>query len=246
MSFLKRFVQRQTFHPTPVGIIINPYYIYRRRINREIKGAAASVSGKLLDVGCGSKPYESYFSNVSSYIGLDIDVSGHPDERKKADFFYDGTVMPFRENEFDVILCSEVIEHVFDADALLLEMARVLKPNGTLIITVPFAFPEHEAPYDFKRYTSFGIIKLLDENGFEAKSLNKIGGTLSAIGQLISDYWFNISKYPVVKLVCQIFICFPTSVVFEALEVLLPKDDRIFCGLRVVSSLRENSKSSGA
>ena len=83
------------------------------------------MNGKLLDVGCGSKPYENIF-NVEEYIGVDIDNEITRD-KKKADFFYDGKDLPFEKEIFDIVLCSEVVEHVFEPNKFLNEINSVLK-----------------------------------------------------------------------------------------------------------------------
>ena len=87
---MKAYLARQTFDPTLLGIVLNPYYIVRRRINEAVKRFAANACGDLLDVGCGSRPYEHHFKGLSTYTGLDIEESGHPHEKKRADVYYDG------------------------------------------------------------------------------------------------------------------------------------------------------------
>jgi hypothetical protein len=71
-------IARQTFEPNVLGMILNPYYIMRRRLNEAVRDFAQRAHGELLDVGCGSRPYEHHFQLVTSYIGLDIEESGHP------------------------------------------------------------------------------------------------------------------------------------------------------------------------
>jgi ubiquinone/menaquinone biosynthesis C-methylase UbiE len=81
-----------------------------------------------MDFGCGKKPYKEIFG-FDEYIGVDIEVSGHDNTQHDIDVFWDGKSLPFADNTFDSILASEVFEHVFELDAVLDELRRVLKPG---------------------------------------------------------------------------------------------------------------------
>src|SRR5690606_18990030 len=98
---------------------------------------------------------------AGSYVGLDIEVSGRDPSLKAPDFTYDGDVFPFADESYDGLLATEVFEHVPNPSTLLGEAYRVLRPGSCLIVSTPFAWREHEAPYDFFRYTSFGMARLL-------------------------------------------------------------------------------------
>ena len=156
LKTLKIIYQRQKFHPTWLGVFINPFYFARSCLDKAIQEFAASMKGKLLDVGCGSKPYKKYFANIKSYTGLEID-SDRARTRDIADFYYDGNTFPFADNTFDILLCNQVLEHVFNPDVFLQEINRVLQPNGKLLLTVPFVWDEHEQPFDYARYSTFGL-----------------------------------------------------------------------------------------
>jgi len=90
-----------------------------------------------LDIGCGSKPYESLFKNVTNYIGVDIESSGHDHTDSKVDLYYDGKKLPFDDNYFDCVVSFEVLEHVFNIEELLSEIKRVMKKGGYGIFLVP-------------------------------------------------------------------------------------------------------------
>jgi ubiquinone/menaquinone biosynthesis C-methylase UbiE len=130
------------------------FYFIRKGLLEAIRKHAPSLKGKLLDFGCGSKPYLLLF-NVDEYIGLDFEKTGHDHSHEQIDVYYDGKTIPFKDDHFDSILCSEVAEHLFDLPAALGEMNRVLKKGGKLLLTCPFVWGEHEAPYDSARYTKF-------------------------------------------------------------------------------------------
>jgi SAM-dependent methyltransferase len=172
--------------------IINPFYFVRTGLLKGIRKYALELNGVLLDFGCGSKPYISLF-NVDEYIGMDFENPGHPHINENIDVYYDGKNIPFGDNHFDSILCSEVVEHVFNLDDILAELNRVLKPGGKMLMTCPFAWNEHEIPNDFARYTKFALIHKFEQNGFELISYSKSGNFLSTVFQLLTLYFYERS-----------------------------------------------------
>ena len=192
LAKIENYIIKQAFLPSPHGIFINPFYISRINLLRNIKKNIHYFDGGyLLDVGCGRKPYESLF-NVTSYIGLDIAGGGHNDDAKSADVYYDGKVFPFTDSFFDYVISNQVLEHVLDQEQLMEEIYRVLKPDGLLLITVPFVWDEHEAPYDYWRYTSFGTNYFFSEKGFEIIEQHKSGNYVETLVQMFSSYIYNI------------------------------------------------------
>lgn len=153
--------------------MFNPYYIDRKTIYEFVVDAKGKyVRGGVLDFGCGNKPYECLFQ-CEEYIGCDIYESGHNSNDKKVDVFYDGHTLPFNSESFDTILITQVLEHVQNFDEIFKELVRVLKKNGIFIITVPFVGEEHEKPYDFRRFTSFGVKNFFDKYNIEILEIRK-------------------------------------------------------------------------
>lgn len=173
----------QEFNPTKRGVWTNELYLIRRTIAKCIRGNASHLNGSVLDYGCGSMPYKPLFE-ASRYVGVDIAVSGHPDQNKCADFFFDGINLPFGDGEFDGVLMAEVLEHVFNPVRSLEEILRVLKPGGKLLLTCPFVWPLHEKPYDFARYTPYALRKILGDAGFEGIEVSKHGTEIEALAQI--------------------------------------------------------------
>jgi SAM-dependent methyltransferase len=187
---------------------LNPFYFARKELRREIGSFAPKMQGRMLDVGCGTKPYRELFSSTSDYVGLEIDT---PENRvaKRADFFYDGNTFPFEDASYDGVICNQVLEHVFNPDQFLLEILRVLKPGGDLLLTVPFVWDEHEQPWDYARYSSFGLRSLLERNGFVVVEQRKTNADARVLFQLINAYLYKIlhtSNAKVNLIVCAVIM----------------------------------------
>jgi SAM-dependent methyltransferase len=179
---------KKEFDPT----IFSPFYIIRKEILIAVKHFASltDASGRLLDFGCGAKPYRSLFQ-VKEYIGIDYENPGHPHLDEQIDVIYDGGALPFENNSFDYILCTEVFEHIFDLEYKIQELNRVLKENGKLFVTCPFVWNEHEIPYDYARYTYFSLNHLLSKSGFEIIEFERRGHFFKAIIQIFFLYFSN-------------------------------------------------------
>ncbi len=172
------------------SIFYQPAYFIRKGLYESVKSLAPLLKGQVLDFGCGAKPYKELFTNATSYIGLDIEVSGHDHANEQVDVYYDGKVIPFDNGSFDNVFATEVFEHIFNIDEVLPEIKRVLKTGGQLLITCPFVCPEHEKPYDYARYTSFGIKHLLEKHGFIVREQIKTGNYFETTAQL-KMYFIN-------------------------------------------------------
>jgi SAM-dependent methyltransferase len=235
MSSLRRFLRRQQFAPSLAGAFVNPFFLARRQLWREIAAANASLSGPLLDVGCGIKPYRELFA-TESYVGLDID-SEESRSRGVADAFYDGAAFPFEAERFDSVLCNQVLEHVFNPDQFVSEIRRVLTPGGRLLLTVPFVWDEHEQPYDYARYSSYGLKALLERQGFKVVTHRKLLGDASMLFQLVNAYLFKVTRTRsrAINLVVTACLCGPLSLLGLAAGRLLPANPDLFLDQLVVA-----------
>ena len=177
--------------------IKSPLYFIRKGLYLKIKEYAPLLKGKVLDFGCGAKPYKSLFSNATEYVGVDYSSEGHDHSNEDIDFYYDGHTLPFQDASFDAIFSSEVFEHVFNLPEIIKELNRVLKTGGLLFFTCPFVFPEHEVPVDYARYSQFALKDLLQKNGFSVKKLDKSGDFSTAIFQMRILYFRDHVMYSI-------------------------------------------------
>lgn len=237
MERIKQRASQELFLPSPLAIFFHPAYVIRRGLFLAIRRMSSSVGGCVLDFGCGSKPYESLFPAATRYVGVDIQASGHDHRNSKVDVYYDGEKLPFDDAYFDAAVCFEVIEHLFDPDAMLAEIRRVLKPDGRFLITVPFAWGEHEMPYDFARYTSVGLVRLLQRNGFEVVEMQKTANWVAAVGQLAIAYVDQhiLPRKGLLRRLTQLLVVFPMNLLTVIMSLILPRRHEVFSNCVVVS-----------
>jgi len=196
--------------------------IIQDTLREEFISKSFSASGKkerLLDLGCGVKPFLSVYRNYSE-TSVGIDVAHTPHGTSKVDVIYDGKKIPFPDSEFDYVLCTEVMEHVPEPKDFLKEIYRVLKPGGVLIMTIPFMVPLHEDPYDFYRYTKYGLKHLIESSGYTSHHIQPFseyfGVIISLSISIHLKFWNVIAKKLHFPVLCSIwnpfillFIWFP-------------------------------------
>ena len=158
----------------------------------QLREVAPSARGRLLDVGCGTKPYASLFAKyVDEYVGLEVERSFSATVASASaapDVYYDGSRMPFADECFDTVLCIQVLEHTPDPARLLAEIARVVRRDGTVILSAPFSFRLHEEPHDYFRYTPHGLESLCERAGLEVTRRWTQGSLWSAFGHALNSF----------------------------------------------------------
>ncbi|MEO8116144.1 MAG: class I SAM-dependent methyltransferase [Bacteroidota bacterium] len=160
----------------------DPHYIHYYFLMRAIKDAIDNhASGSLLDIGCGNKPYKDWYAPVTeNSLGCDMEQS----DKNLVDTLCPANELAFEDGQFNTVLCTQVLEHVFDTRGVLSEAFRVLKPDGKIILTVPFTWEIHEKPYDFYRFTRYGLTEAFKTAGFEIVELKANGGKWACIFQM--------------------------------------------------------------
>jgi len=132
-------------------------------------------------------------------------------------------------NEFDSVVTNQVFEHVFNLDIFLFEVNRVLKKEGKLLMTVPFVWDEHEQPYDFAQYTSFGLKSLLEKNGFEIVEQKKTVTDFSVIFQLVNEYIYKLTvRNDLIRQIAIILIMFPLNIAGIISSKILPSNKDLY------------------
>jgi SAM-dependent methyltransferase len=190
-----------------VGRQPNRHPLVEELLLEAVLASVESASGRLLDVGCGAKPYGPLFSPcVESYVGIDLNPT--PCSRDALDICADAASLPFPADSFHTVLCTEVLEHVPEPKLVIDEFERVLKPDGRIIMTCCQTFQLHEQPRDYYRYTRFGLEYLLSRSrDLETELLAPVGGTLDFAVYLASAMVLGLvprflGKHITRKIVC--------------------------------------------
>lgn len=217
--------QSLAFAP-PWWALYKPSYMIRRILFRAVSGYASTCSGVVLDFGCGRQPYKPLFSHCAQYIPVDFSDT-------KSKFYANGSVLPFDGSKIPLpdasvahILFTEVMEHVFTPETVLSELYRVLRPGGDMLLTTPFVWEEHDAPYDYARYTRFGLKHLLAQANFSVARESREGHYIHALTQLACTYAAG-SLIPSNRLLGRILdalIIVPLNLLGIAGSILLPKN----------------------
>ncbi len=140
---------------------------------------------RVLDVGAGDAPYAELFAHTD-YVTLDWESSPHEGART-ADVAASADAMPLPDASFDVVVLTQVLEHVRRPGVVLSEIARVLKPGGWLYATVPFVWELHEEPHDYWRFTRYALAALLEDAGMNAVSIEARSDSFTALAQLMTN-----------------------------------------------------------
>ena len=216
----------------PLPAITDPFFLAHRALRDEIAAMAASTSGTVIDVGCGAAPYRALFEHAT-YIGVEVaTASQYGSAKSGADVLYDGRALPFADASANFVLCNQVLEHVFEPAPFLRELHRILRPDGRLLMTVPFVWDEHEQPYDFARYSSFGLAHLARTASFEVVESRRTLADASLFAQLWLAYWFKVVRRanPASRLrkLMLAAICVPTNLLGLLLGKVLPANPDLY------------------
>lgn len=165
----------------------SPHYIVLSHLFSWMKTVAFNVAhGVMLDYGCGGQPYRNLFSSqVSKYIGADVAAA----QGVELDIVLEpNRELPLERNSIDTILSTQALEHAGDVDFYLGECSRLLKQDGVLILTAPMQWRHHEAPYDYHRFTRYGLVEHLKRHGLQIKTISQCGGVYALLGQIFLNH----------------------------------------------------------
>lgn len=167
----------------------------RVRLWQEIESFALMVpdGALVLDAGAGEAPYKSLFSHAR-YESADFEQVDKPYARST--YVCDLKSIPVADERFDYIVFNQVMEHLPEPKEALKELNRVLRPGGKIIYTGPFFYEEHEQPYDFFRYTQFGLRYLFDASGFTVERLEWLEGYFGTVGYQLNSMSKNLPYKP--------------------------------------------------
>lgn len=190
---------------TPFHVNWLVHRIHARHVTAAVE---AHAGGRLLDVGCGARPFAGLLDRHSERsFGVDPDrqrygpsAGGGP--RRLPEAWASGLDLPFRDACFDTVLCLQVLEHVPRPRRLLDEIARVLRPGGALVLTAPHIWGLHEEPRDYYRFTPFGLRHLGEAAGLRVVAVNALAGYWVTAGARFVHYLRRLERvrlYPLTR-----------------------------------------------
>jgi SAM-dependent methyltransferase len=135
----------------------------------------SSARRSLLDLGAGTQPYAPLYRKYFDQT-VTVDVPHSPHDTSAVDITASADSLPFESESFDFVLCTEVVEHCPDPRRVFQEIARVLKPAGCTFVTTPLMVGLHEEPFDFYRFTPYGLRDLAERAGLTTEYVRPKGG----------------------------------------------------------------------
>lgn len=181
----------------PATYITHVSYLNWRQLEISIKKSVPYIKGVCLDIGAGKSPYKKYvLASVDKYIAVDREKThGHIFGKKKEGFIdADIKMMPFEDASADSVLLTQVLEHVDDPVEALSEITRVLKRDGTLVVSAPFIYHGHCAPYDYFRFSEFGLKELLGRFNYEIIEFHRQGYFGTAVVSIMNGWIWALAS----------------------------------------------------
>lgn len=177
---------RYTYNPDPKHVGMGSRFMVSILAECHMHLLQAHARGRLLDLGCGNVPcYQMYRDLIDENICVDWENTLH--KNPYIDHWLDlSRELALESGQFDTILCSDVLEHIATPQLLVGEMARMLKPGGKLILTVPFFYWLHEEPFDYYRYTRHALQRLCDDSQLQVLELEPYGGALEVVLDIVA------------------------------------------------------------
>ena len=166
----------------------SPTWVVRHALAEWLRAQAVELEGltpvRVLDVGCGPKPYYPFFAHVSSeYIGVDVV------ENPAAELLGSVEALPVEDASFDVVLCTQVLEHCDDPAQAVRELRRVTAPGGRVLASTHGVQVYHPSPVDYWRWTHEGLRRLFEQHGdWSSLTVDPAAGTASALAMLLGTY----------------------------------------------------------
>lgn len=198
-------------------------WLANHKIIAAVRRASAHAHGRLLDIGCGAKPFAREFDGrVTGYLGVDLRSSRYLGEGRP-EAFASAEALPFRAGSFDTVLGLSMTTYFPEPIRPILEAHRVLRPGGVLLLEFTQMAPLHDEPHDYFRFTRYGAASLLERAGFEPVEYIAIGGLWARVGLSMIAGLNRINRGPL-----RILTELPVRALYVILQLGFELLDRLF------------------
>ena len=229
---------------TPGYLLLKPLStIIKRTVDDLHLGPDATV----VDLGCGDMPYVGHFEMGISYVGLDypskdeVDMAQRMKGRENTELL-SGTIerVPMKDGCADLVLCTQVFEHVENPTAVVTEIERILKIGGVAIVSTHGVFPVHPCPNDYWRWTDYGLRKLFER--FDKVQVIATNSTFGTFAALLEDqvYHHLFKRKSRAWIACSLSIRWLINIAGDVVEKIRPNalSDRPLVGVYVVVAVK--------
>ncbi len=171
------------------GTFFHPQWLAHREEKAIFSKIGTTCGTNVLDIGCSDQRIKRFLGAEVEYIGLDYYSTATEWYHTQPTIYGDAHALPFGERQFESVFLLDVLEHLARPETCMQEIRRVLKDGGTLFLKVPFLYPIHDAPFDFHRWTRFGLTQLAMRNGFQVALEHHIGTPIETAALLTNIAW---------------------------------------------------------
>lgn len=166
-------------------------YLTLSALSRDIRALVSQLptvtQGRALDVGCDRSPYRELLT-ARGYAVETLDIT----RDNGADYAGTAEATGLPDASFDLVLCTQVLEHCMNPWAAVREIHRILRPGGYAMVSAPHVWFYHPHPTDHWRFTQEGMVHLCRDAGLEPMTLLAQGGSLLTLGQVLNFLAYGV------------------------------------------------------
>ena len=204
-------------------LYLTQFSIHNAMMHYKLEKIAPEIKGSWLDIGAGNQPYKKYFAGADEY--LTTNTKRHYNNQDLADlenqttyWIEDGKKLPLPEPSLDGVACFQVLSVIDKPEEFFMEINRVLKPGGKLILTTDLLYPVWSKE-DRYRHTAFNLRQLSELNGFSVEAIESFGGFSSMAYTMLMRF---IRSFPEIWKRKNIIVRFFSGIAYLITLILIP------------------------
>jgi SAM-dependent methyltransferase len=216
---------------------LHPQWLANKWHLQKFKSLTSLTGKRVLDVGSGNSAIAKFIHASNYLVRSDYPVVSIR-YKNSPEVYLDARELPFKSGSFDCVFLFEVLEHIDEFELVIKEAERVLAVDGEIYLSMPFLYPEHDAPYDFQRLSRYGLKSYLDKYSFDIIDDVKMGSATETIFMLANLYLLlllvelekRIGFFSVLFIPLVATLCFTSNIMAFLLNIILPDFSQIYIG----------------